>query len=120
MAGFGCMRLISPCRLKRTSLKPKPLLPVAQGPTSMAELLTGAAALIMLSALVGLVRVLRGPTRADRLLAAQLLSTAGIGALLLLASAGAPALIDVALVLALVGAFASVAFVMASRLIERR
>ena len=70
----------------------------------MAELLTGAAALIILSALVGLVRVLRGPTRADRLLAA----------------AGAPALIDVALVLALVGAFASVAFVMASRLIERR
>jgi multicomponent Na+:H+ antiporter subunit F len=70
----------------------------------MAELLTGAAALIMLSALVGLVRVLRGPTRADRLLAAQLLSTAGIGALLLLAAAGAPALIDVALVLALVGA----------------
>jgi multisubunit Na+/H+ antiporter MnhF subunit len=40
--------------------------------------------------------------------------------LLLLAAAGAPALIDVALVLALVGAFASVAFVMASRLIERR
>jgi multicomponent Na+:H+ antiporter subunit F len=86
----------------------------------MAELLTGAAALIILSALVGLARVLRGPTRADRLLAAQLLSTAGIGALLLLAAAGAPALIDVALVLALVGAFASVAFVMASRVIERR
>jgi ATP phosphoribosyltransferase regulatory subunit len=39
---------------------------------------------------------------------------------LLLAAAGAPALIDVALVLALVGAFASVAFVMASRVIERR
>ncbi|MFM7306123.1 MAG: hypothetical protein ACKO9A_26025 [Alphaproteobacteria bacterium] len=52
----------------------------------MAEVLTGTAALIMLSALIGLARVLRGPTRADRLLAAQLLSTAGIGALLLLAA----------------------------------
>jgi len=86
----------------------------------MTVVLTGAAALIMLSALIGLARVLRGPTRADRLLAAQLLSTAGIAALLLLAAAGTPALLDVALVLALVGAFASVAFVMASRVIERR
>jgi len=86
----------------------------------MAEVLTGAAALIMLSALVGLARVLRGPTRADRLLAAQLLSTAGIGTLLLLAAACRPARMVVALILALVGAYASVAFVMASRLIERR
>ena len=95
-------------------------MPAANKAASMAEALTGAAALIMLSALIGLARVLRGPTRADRLLAAQLLSTAGIGALLLLSAAGAPELIDVALVLALVGAFASVAFVMASRVIDRR
>lgn len=86
----------------------------------MVEVLTGAAALIILSAFIGLVRVLRGPTRADRLLATQLLSTAGIGALLLLSAAGAPSLIDVALILALVGAFASVAFVMASRVIDLR
>ena len=97
--------------------------PLSRGPVggaNMAELLIGTAALLVLSALVGLARVLRGPTRADRLLAAQLLSTAGIGALLLLAAAGTPALIDVALVLALVGAFASVAFVMASRVIGQR
>lgn len=86
----------------------------------MVEVLTGAAALIILSAFIGLVRVLRGPTRADRLLATQLLSTTGIGALLLLSAAGAPSLIDVALILALVGAFASVAFVMASRVIDQR
>lgn len=86
----------------------------------MADLLTGAAAIVLLSVIVGLARLLRGPTRADRLLAAQLLSTGGIGTLLLLGAAGSPGLLDVALVLALVGAFASVAFVMASRVIGPR
>lgn len=86
----------------------------------MADLLTGAAAVVLLSVVFGLPRLLRGPTRADRLLATQLLSTGGIGTLLLLGAAGSPALLDVALVLALVGAFASVAFIMASRVIGPR
>lgn len=87
----------------------------------MAEILVGAAALVMLTVVVGLWRVLRGPSRADKLLAAQLLSTGGIAALLLLGAAtGEAALLDVALVLALVGAFASVAFVMAARVLGTR
>lgn len=82
----------------------------------MAELLLGAAGLVLLTALAGLWRVLKGPAAADRMMAAQLLGSGGIAALLLVAAASAqPALLDVALVLALLGAFASVAFVLAAR-----
>lgn len=60
---------------------------------------------------VGLVRVLRGPTRADGMMAAQLLGTGGIAILLLLGVArDSDAVIDVALALALLSAFAGVAF----------
>ncbi len=60
----------------------------------------------------GLVRVLHGPANADRMMAAQLLGTGGIATLLLMAAAmDVSALVDVALVLALLAAFASVAFV---------
>jgi multicomponent Na+:H+ antiporter subunit F len=86
----------------------------------MTEVLLGAAAIVLLTVLAGLWRVLRGPRRADRLMAAQLLCTGGIAALLLVAGAyGAAAIVDVALLLALLGAFTSVAFVMAARLIGR-
>lgn len=82
----------------------------------MAELLLGAAGLVLLTVLAGLWRVLKGPAAADRMMAAQLLGSGGIAALLLVAAAsGQPALLDVALVLALLGAFASVAFVLAAR-----
>jgi multicomponent Na+:H+ antiporter subunit F len=61
---------------------------------------------------LGLVRILRGPGTADSLMAAQLLGTGGIAALLLLGAAtGEAAVVDVALTLALLSAFASVAFV---------
>jgi multicomponent Na+:H+ antiporter subunit F len=87
----------------------------------MAEALTGAAALILLSVLAGLWRVLRGPTRADRLMCVQLVGTGGIAVLLLLAGAsGGAALLDVALLLALVSAFGSVALVMAARVLGGR
>jgi len=77
----------------------------------MAELLLAAAALVLATVAVGLVRVLRGPTDADRMMAVQLLGTGGAGVLLLVAAATAkPAVVDVALVLALVAAFASAAF----------
>ena len=78
----------------------------------MAEFLLAAAGFVLATVALGLVRILRGPAVADRIMAAQLLGTGGIGALLLIASAtGLPAAIDVALSLALLAAFASVALV---------
>ena len=78
----------------------------------MAEFLLGAAAFVLAMVALGLVRILRGPTIADRIMAGQLLGTGGIAALLLIAAAtGMPAANDVALSLALLAAFASAAFV---------
>jgi multicomponent Na+:H+ antiporter subunit F len=60
----------------------------------------------------GMWRVLRGPTAADRMLAAQLFGTTAVAILLLLAEApGSAALRDVALVFALLAAVTAVAFV---------
>jgi multicomponent Na+:H+ antiporter subunit F len=79
----------------------------------MAEFLLASSGFVLAMVAVGLVRVLRGPASADRMMAAQLLGTGGVTALLLMAAATeAPALVDVALVLALLAAFASVAFVL--------
>ncbi len=56
-------------------------------------------------------RVARGPTPADRMLAALLFGSTGAGILTLLAFAGGgPALIDVALTLALLAAITGIAF----------
>jgi multicomponent Na+:H+ antiporter subunit F len=80
----------------------------------MAEFLFGASAFILAMVALGLVRVLRGPGDADRIMAAQLLGTGGIAvALLLGAATGESATLDVALTLALLAAFASFAFVKA-------
>lgn len=60
----------------------------------------------------GMARVFRGPTPADRMLAVQLLGTTGVAILLLLADSWRnPALIDVALVFALLAPVAVVALV---------
>ena len=77
----------------------------------MAEFLIAAAILVLLSTALGLVRLLRGPGDADRMMAGQLLGTGGIAALLLGATISDPAIIDAALTLALLAAFASLAFV---------
>lgn len=78
----------------------------------MADLLLGAALLVLATVAAGLVRVLRGPGIADRVMAAQLLGTGGIAVLLLLGTAtGTPGLTDAALTLALLAAFATVALV---------
>lgn len=71
-----------------------------------------AIALILLATIsLGLIRVLLGPTPADRLLAAQLLGTSGIGVLVVLSPViRVPALIDVALVFALLAAVTVIAF----------
>jgi multicomponent Na+:H+ antiporter subunit F len=78
----------------------------------MNEPLLAAAGLIVLTVAVGLIRILRGPDDVDRLMAVQLLGTGGIAALLLTAYAtGVPGVDDVALGLALLAAFATMAFV---------
>lgn len=78
----------------------------------MAEFLLSAAAFVVLMVALGLLRVARGPGRAERMMAAQLMGTGAIGALLLFAAAtGEGAVVDVALTLALLSAFASIAFV---------
>ncbi len=77
----------------------------------MADFLLAAACAVLLLTALGLVRLLRGPGDADRMMAGQLLGTGGIAALLLGATISDPAIIDAALTLALLAAFASVAFV---------
>lgn len=66
---------------------------------------------LLANLLAALVRVVRGPTAADRMLAALLFGTMGVAVLLLLAYAGGgSALVDVALVFALLAAITGVAF----------
>jgi multicomponent Na+:H+ antiporter subunit F len=81
----------------------------------MADFLFAAAAFVLLVVAVGLIRILRGPGDAERMMAAQLLGSGGIAALLLSASNGAAAVTDVALILALLAAFASIMFVKGAR-----
>jgi multicomponent Na+:H+ antiporter subunit F len=67
---------------------------------------------LLLSLAGGLVRIIRGPTRPDRLLAGQLLGTTGVAILLVLGQAlDRPGLRDVALLFALLAAFNVVVFV---------
>ena len=70
------------------------------------------AAIVLISVLVGVVRIFRGPSGADRMLAAQLFGTGGVAVQLILAHAlQMPSLVDVALVYALLAATAVVVFV---------
>jgi multicomponent Na+:H+ antiporter subunit F len=74
--------------------------------------LLAAAGFLLATVALGLARIVRGPTDADRMMSAQLLGTGGVAVLLLAGSAAStPASVDVALILALLAAFASVAFV---------
>lgn len=69
------------------------------------------AVFVLATVAVGLARILRGPADADRIMAAQLLGTGGVATLLLSgAVTGDSAVVNVALTLALLAAFASVAF----------
>ncbi len=69
------------------------------------------ALLVFLSLALGLVRVVRGPSAGDRMLAVQLCGTGGTAILLLLSAApSAPAFLDVALVYALLSAVTQIAF----------
>lgn len=76
------------------------------------------ACVLLLSVAAGLWRVWRGPTHADRLMAVQLFGTSGAAILMLLAvSQDQPALLDAALVLALLAAVVCAALV---QLLRRR
>lgn len=78
----------------------------------MSGFLMAAAGAVLLTVVVGLLRILRGPGDAERIMAAQLLGTGGVAALLLAGIArGRASTLDVALTLALLAAFASIAFV---------
>ncbi len=70
-------------------------------------------ALILLAAIAaGMVRILRGPTAADRMMVAQLFGTCGVAILLLLAKGlDNMVLLDIALVFSLLAALATMTFV---------
>jgi multicomponent Na+:H+ antiporter subunit F len=70
------------------------------------------AVFLLVNICAGLVRILRGPTAPDRMLAAQLFGTTGVAVLLLLAEAQeVPALRNVAFVFALLAVVGVAAFV---------
>jgi multicomponent Na+:H+ antiporter subunit F len=78
----------------------------------MNTFLVAAAGFVMLTVVVGLLRILYGPGDADRVMAAQLLGSGGVATLLLVSTiASRPAIVDVALTLAMLAAFATIAFV---------
>lgn len=78
----------------------------------MNEFLLVCAAIVLVAVAGGLARALRGPGDTERIMAAQLLGAGGIAALLLFgAAADSSSAIDLALTLALLAAFAAIAFV---------
>jgi multicomponent Na+:H+ antiporter subunit F len=77
----------------------------------MTSFLFAAAIFVLVMEALGLVRILRGPADADRILSVQLIGSGGVAVLLLLSVATqTPAIMDVALMLALLATFVSVAF----------
>lgn len=78
----------------------------------MSALLTGASVFLLACLLAGMLRVWFGPGGADRMQAVLLFGTTLVAMLLVLSYAGgADALVDVALVVAILAAWLSVAFV---------
>jgi multicomponent Na+:H+ antiporter subunit F len=77
----------------------------------MNTLVLTVALFLLANLVVALIAAARGPTAADRMLMALLIGTTGTGILVLLALAmHLPALVDVALVLALLAAIGGIAF----------
>ena len=78
----------------------------------MSDLVAIVSVVLVLSLIAGLVPVFRGRVPADRMLAAQLVGTTTVAILVLLSQAmRMPALLDVALVFALLAAVTLVSFV---------
>jgi multicomponent Na+:H+ antiporter subunit F len=83
----------------------------------MTSFLFAAAIFVLVMEALGLVRILRGPADADRILSVQLIGSGGVAVLLLLSAATkTPAVVDVALMLALLATFVSIAFLRDVRL----
>lgn len=86
----------------------------------MDALLPAAMLFLLLNLGLGLIRVWRGPTASDRMLASLLFGSTTVAVLLLLAQwQGQPALRDVALLFVLLATILSVAFVGLPRRRER-
>ena len=78
----------------------------------MTELCAGLALFLLVTIVLGLIRIRRGPSDADRMLSAQLFGTTGVAILLLLGQATDRSFWwDVALVFALLSAVTAIAFV---------
>ena len=72
----------------------------------------GAALILLLAVVAGMVRIIAGPTVADRMMAAQLFGTCGLAILLVLARGmNMPELIDIALAFSLLATLATMTFV---------
>jgi len=77
----------------------------------MSTLALAVALFLLANLVVALIAAARGPTPADRMLMAMLFGTTGTAVLVLLAAAvSSAALVDVALVLALLAAIGGIAF----------
>ncbi len=79
----------------------------------MTAWLTFVAVGVLASLGAAMIRVWRGPGRADRMMGAQLAGTSGVAVLVLLAPVEGWATLDVAMILALFAALAAVGFVKA-------
>lgn len=67
---------------------------------------------LLLSVIAGMLRIMIGPTAADRMMAAQLFGTCGLAILLVLGKGtGMPVLIDIALAFSVLAALATMTFV---------
>ncbi|TVP74673.1 MAG: multiple resistance and pH regulation protein F [Gemmatimonadales bacterium] len=78
----------------------------------MTAFLVGVAFFLVANLAGGLVRVIRGPTQADRVIAAQLFGTTGVAILLVLSvAADSRPLMDTALIFALLAVVMTVVFV---------
>lgn len=79
----------------------------------------GVALFLLLNLAGGLVRILRGPTRADRMLAAQLFGTTGVAILLVLSAVSQMSgLFDVAFVFAVLAPVNAIVFVRGARALD--
>ena len=87
----------------------------------MAEFYLAVAAFLLLTILLGLWRVFRGPAPADRMTASQLFGSTGIAILLLIGAAAEKTVAaDVGLIFALLAALSTTAFVRCARRIPAK
>ncbi|MEE4297583.1 MAG: monovalent cation/H+ antiporter complex subunit F [Wenzhouxiangella sp.] len=78
----------------------------------MDDALAGIVLFLILNLVAGMIRIYRGPTLADRMLAALLFSTTTVAALVIMAEwLDAPALRSVALLIVMLASILSLAFV---------